>query len=78
MNPDRVTVHVGEQAVTLKLKGVSALRVGSILGRTTLEDGRERIWLDRLLHEGGPVTLGNGIALSGAVSTIVTLPPIRP
>lgn len=74
MSADRISVRVGDTAVTLKLKGVSALRVGTILGRARLEDGRERIWVDRLLHDGGPITLSDGTTLSGAVSTIVMRP----
>jgi hypothetical protein len=74
VNVDRISVRIGDKAVTLKLKGVSTLRVGTILGRVRLDDGRERIWVDRLLHEGGPITLSDGTTLSGAVSTIVTRP----
>ena len=71
---DRYTVLIGRESVTVKVKGEGALRVATILGRKQLPCGRERIWLDRLVHPGGPMTVPSGIELSGAVSTIVTAP----
>jgi|GEM_PF-2135589 len=69
---DHYRIRVGQDAVTIKVKGQNVLRVGTILGRMRLDDGRERIWLDRLLHPGGDIDLSCGTTLSGAVSTIVT------
>lgn len=76
MNPERVTVLVGPDAVTLKVKGEGTVRVGMILGRKTLDDGSQRIWVDRRLHDRVSLTLPDGTHLSGAVSTLVTLPPL--
>lgn len=71
---DRYTVVIGRESVTVRVKGEGALRTATILGRKQLPCGRERIWLDRLVHPGGPMTVAAGIELSGAVSTIVTAP----
>lgn len=74
MNYDKFELSIGTDAVTGRVRGQSAVCVATILGRQLLDDGRTRIWLDRLIHPGGDVTLGNGTELSGAISTIVTTP----
>lgn len=68
----RYEVHVGSDMVSVRRRGEFEFRTAVILGRSRLPDGRERLWLDRLVHGGGPLTLNDSWAAEGAVSTILT------
>lgn len=74
MNIDRFELSIGEDMVTARERGQSTVRTAAILGRQSLPDGRVRVWLDRRIHPGGDVTLRDGAILSGAISTIITMP----
>ena len=73
--PDiRYRESIGEGSATIRIRGQSAPRFANILGSQRLDDGRQRYWLDRLVHPGGELEAMDGVVLSGATSTIVTLP----
>lgn len=71
---DLYTVRIGTEGVSVKARGESTLRVGTILGSRAEADGTTTLWVDRLLHDGHPCTLRNGIHLGGAISTVLTVP----
>ena len=63
-------VYVGDEVVTVKRKGSSAVSCASILG-TEVVDNVQCIYLDRIVHGPGESTLGQ-YAVKGAVSSILT------
>lgn len=72
MSPeDRYHVHIGTDCVTIRKKGESRLRVGTILGRESNESS-EQIYVDRLLLSPGTKRLTTEWSASGCVSTILT------
>lgn len=55
----RAEVRVAAEVVTIRHIGDSEAIVANVLGRQALADGRERIWLDRLVHRPHNDTMGD-------------------
>ena len=66
-------VSVGEQSVIIADSVRSQRYVGNVLGVETTSDGRQQIYLDRLLHDTSMVF--DGWEASGAISTVLTQAP---
>lgn len=70
---EAIELRVGDDTVTLKKPGQSAVVIAKILGRRRNDvDGRDEvIWLDRLVHKdhGPPIS---GWIATGAISTVLT------
>ena len=69
----KYSVTVGQTQVTVRKRGESALRVGTILG-TEVQDGRQVIYVDRMLVPPGHVAMRDGWAAKGCISTILIGP----
>lgn len=67
---DDYSITIGAECVTLRKRGESHLRVGTILGREMADDV-ERVYVDRLLLAPGDRELGDGWSATGCISTIL-------
>jgi len=66
------SVHIGDGVVVVKRKGSSLPAIANILGTQPTQDG-QRVFLDRLVHKSYEREIG-GIAVSGAISSILVVP----
>jgi hypothetical protein len=63
-----LTVTIGEGVATIRREGSSVLLTAGILGRES-ENGRDRVYLDRMVHRPGESCVG--WELHGSYSTIL-------
>jgi hypothetical protein len=66
---------VGDGVAVIRREGSSAALVASILGRESA-DGRDTIWLDRLVHD--ETQEWPDCEVSGVISTVLNVPAVRP
>lgn len=64
-------VQIGAECVSLRRKGESRVRVGTILGREVVA-GQEVVYVDRLLLSPGDHSLNAEWSARGCVSTILS------
>lgn len=70
MTPKRTaSVTLTQDTAVVRRRGVSRVSVAGILARE-VQDGTERVYLDRLLHRLDDIEL-DGWQVSGAISTIL-------
>lgn len=62
-------IDFGDQCVRYHRSGQSKIGMAGILGSESLPDGRQRVWLDRLIHRAGDQI--EGWAAWGVVSTVL-------
>lgn len=65
------SVTLGDGLVVVRRKGVSHVTCAQVLGSELTPDGRERLYLDRLVHRPFEEHF-EGWEVSGAISTILT------
>jgi hypothetical protein len=69
---NEVEITLGDGVAVIRRQNRSTATVAHVLGETSA-NGAQRIYLDRLVHNGHQVMMGEWVA-SGAISTILERP----
>lgn len=72
-NAPQYELKFGETKVSVRRRGSAYVKSAEVLGLEHIDDGRVRIWLDRLVFD-EPTVEQDGWQAYGAISTILEAP----